>query len=95
MIQTPMDVLKNFPIRKSKKQKTTFREAAQKYFEYQGYEYREEKGSLGARNVVIGDPIYPRALCSKKFPSTADIQKISDILAAEMNRCNLKQEEAV
>lgn len=40
-----------------------------------------------AREVVIGDPIHPSELCTKKIPSTADIQKISDILAAEMNRC--------
>lgn len=44
------------------------------------------------RSVVIGEPIYPQALCSKKIPSTADIQKISDILAAEMNRCIPKKE---
>lgn len=40
-----------------------------------------------ARQVVVGEPIHPGALCTKKIPSTADIQKISDILAAEMNRC--------
>ena len=47
-----------------------------------------------AREVVIGEPIHPAALCTKKIPSTADIQKISDILAAEMNRC-IPQKEAV
>lgn len=41
------------------------------------------------RVVVIGDPIYPNELCTKKIPSTADIQRISDILVKEMNRCNL------
>ena len=71
MIQTPMDVLKNFPIRKSKKQKTAFREAAQKYFEYQGYEYREEKGSLGARNVVIGDPESAKYLITAHYDTPA------------------------
>lgn len=45
------------------------------------------------RDVVIGDPIYPKELCTRKFPSTADIQKISEILAAEMNRCIPKKEE--
>lgn len=44
------------------------------------------------RNVVIGKPIYPRELCTKKIPSTMDIQKISEVLAAEMNRCVLKKE---
>lgn len=49
------------------------------------------KGCKG-RDVVIGDPIYPNELCAKKIPSTADIQKISEILAAEMNRCIPKKE---
>lgn len=40
--------------------------------------------------VVIGDPIDPRELCTRKIPSTADIQRISDILMNEMNRCILK-----
>lgn len=44
------------------------------------------------RSVVIGEPIDPKALCTKKIPSTADIQNISNILAAEMNRCNPNQE---
>ena len=39
------------------------------------------------RKVVIGDPIYPNEICKKKIPSTADIQKITDVLMAEMNRC--------
>lgn len=45
------------------------------------------------RTVVIGEPIYPSELCTKKIPSTADIQKISDLLVAEMNRCVLKQSD--
>lgn len=46
-----------------------------------------------SRNVIIGEPIYPRELCAKKFPSTADLQKISEILATEMNRCMPQKEE--
>ena len=45
------------------------------------------------RDVVIGEPIDPKALCTKKIPSTADIQKITDILAAEMNRCIPQKEK--
>lgn len=47
-----------------------------------------------ARNVVIGEPIYPDELCTKKFPSTGDIQKISEILQEKMNHCVPKQEVA-
>ena len=39
--------------------------------------------------VVIGDPIYPNELCKRKIPSTADIERISEALRQEMNRCNL------
>lgn len=39
--------------------------------------------------VVIGDPIYPNELCKRKIPSTADIERISEVLRQEMNRCNL------
>lgn len=46
------------------------------------------------RNVVIGEPIDPKTICTKKIPSTADIQKLSDILAAEINRC-IPNKEAV
>lgn len=42
------------------------------------------------RVVVIGDPIYPNRLCSRKIPSTADINNISNILIEEMNKCILK-----
>ena len=39
--------------------------------------------------VVIGDPIFPGELCKRKIPSTADIERISEALRLEMNRCNL------
>lgn len=56
MLQTPMDVLRAFPIRKTREQKKTFREAAGKYLASLGYSVREERGSFGCRNLVIGDP---------------------------------------
>lgn len=43
------------------------------------------------RCVVIGDPIDPRAYIQKKFPSTADIEKVSQVLMEEMNRCAAHQ----
>lgn len=47
------------------------------------------------RTVVVGEPIYPTRLCKKKFPSTGDIQAISDLLMAEMNKCILNTREEV
>ncbi len=55
-MEKPMDVLACYPIRKTKKQKQAFREDAVGYFQRLGYETRVEKGSLGSRNVVAGNP---------------------------------------
>ena len=39
------------------------------------------------RVVVIGNTVDPKAYIQKKFPSTADIDRVSQILLEEMNRC--------
>ncbi len=56
MLDQPMDVLEQFPIRKSKKQKQAFRDAVQAYGTRLGYPVTFEKGSMGAQNVIFGDP---------------------------------------
>lgn len=56
MLNTPMDVLARFPVRKSKRQKQAFRAEVQAYCQGLGYEVTVEKGSFGARNLIIGDP---------------------------------------
>ena len=56
MITKPMDVLSCYPVRKNKKQKAAFRDEVQSYVESLGYVCETEKGSLGAQNLVIGDP---------------------------------------
>ena len=56
MIETPMDIFRDFPVRKTKKQKQAFREAVQSYAEQLGYPCTVESGSLGSRNLVIGNP---------------------------------------
>ncbi len=53
---TPMDILREFPVRKSKKQKERFRQAVQDYAQRLGYKVTVEKGGLGARNLILGDP---------------------------------------
>jgi len=55
MIDKPMDVLRDFPVRKSKKQKLAFRDAIQSYFMTIGYDTTIEKGKMGAMNIVIGN----------------------------------------
>lgn len=71
MIATPMDVLKEFPIRKNKKQKQAFREAVQSYCEGLGYSVSTEKGSMGARNVVIGSPETAKYLVTAHYDTPA------------------------
>ena len=56
MITIPMDVLLLYPVRKNKKQKAAFQEDVQSYVQSLGYTCKTEKGSMGARNLVIGDP---------------------------------------
>lgn len=39
------------------------------------------------RKVIVGEPIDPKAICTRKIPSTADIENITKCLQAEMERC--------
>lgn len=71
MLQTPMDVLTRFPVRKTKNQKAAFREAVAGYARNLGYECREEAGSFGCRNLVIGDPEKAKYLVTAHYDTCA------------------------
>ena len=71
MITKPMDVLQHFPIRKSKAQKQQFRDAVQSYLKTIGYEAAIEKGSLGSRNIVIGNPETAKYLLTAHYDTPA------------------------
>lgn len=71
MLARPMDVLTAFPVRKSKKQKQAFRDAVQSYAQSLGYSVTIEKGSLGSRNVVIGDPETAKYLVTAHYDTCA------------------------
>ncbi len=71
MIDKPMDVLKAFPIRKSKQKKRAFRDAVQSYLRTVGYESTVEKGSMGARNLVIGNPATAKYLVTAHYDTPA------------------------
>ena len=66
-----MDVLTAFPVRKSKQQKQEFRDAAQSYLKQFGYSPTVEKGSLGCRNMVIGDPETAQYLITAHYDTCA------------------------
>ena len=71
MMTAPMDVLHQFPVRKSKAQKQTFRDAVTSYAEGLGYCVTEEKGSYGARNLVIGNPDAAEYLITAHYDTPA------------------------
>ena len=71
MIQTPMDVLREFPVRKTGRQKRRFREAVQSYGEHLGYETQVESGAGNTRNVVLGDPETARVLITAHYDTPA------------------------
>ena len=71
MLTRPMDILSAFPVRKSKQQKQEFRDAVQSYLAQFGYSASVEKGSLGCRNVVIGDPETAQYLITAHYDTCA------------------------
>ena len=71
VIDKPMDVLRQFPIRKNKKQKRAFRDAVQSYGQSLGYTVTVEKGSFGAHNVVIGSPETAKYLVTAHYDTPA------------------------
>ncbi len=56
MTETTKTIFEKYEIRKTKKQKALFRKYVGEYATSLGYQVKEEKGSLGARNIVVGDP---------------------------------------
>ena len=71
MLHTPMDILKAYPVRKSRKQKTAFRQDVREYLSRQGYEAKEEKGSFGAVNLIAGDPEKAKYLVTAHYDTCA------------------------
>jgi len=60
-----------FPVRKSGRQKRAFREAVKAMAESLDYPYREEKGSFGLCNVVMGDPEKSKFLVTAHYDTCA------------------------
>ena len=56
MLQKTMDITKQYPVRKSKKQKQAFREAVTAYAQGLGYAVRTEKGTFQCQNLILGEP---------------------------------------
>lgn len=70
-MNTPMDVVKNYPVRKSKKQKQAFRADVTQWLQDLGYPVCEEEGSFHSCNLVIGDPQRARYLVTAHYDTCA------------------------
>ena len=70
-MNTPMDVVKNYPVRKSKKQKQAFRADVTQWLQNLGYPVCEEEGSFHSCNLVIGDPLGARYLVTAHYDTCA------------------------
>lgn len=71
MIQNVYDIPTAFPVRKSRKQKELFRQEVQSYAQALGYSCQVEAGSLGSKNVVIGDPEGAKYLVTAHYDTCA------------------------
>lgn len=71
MLTQPMDVLEQFPVRKSKKRKQEFRQEVSRLLESYGYTCHEERGSMGAVNLVAGDPERAKYLITAHYDTCA------------------------
>ena len=67
----PMDILTEFPIRRSKTQKQNFRDAVQSYLQNLEYTCQVEEGLFGCRNLVIGDPEKAKFLVTAHYDTCA------------------------
>ncbi len=71
MIEKPMDVLKNHPVRRSEEQKTAFIAEVTEYVQKLGYTVIVESGQKKERNIVIGDPEKAKYLVTAHYDTPA------------------------
>lgn len=71
MFENPVDVLKQFPVRKTKVQKEAFRRAVQSYGERLGYPVTLEKGQFGVCNILLGNPESAKFLVTAHYDTCA------------------------
>lgn len=73
MLTKPMDILTQYPVRRSKAQKQAFRDAVQTYAESLNYPVSVENGKFGSRNLIIGDPENAKYLVTAHYDTCAKI----------------------
>ena len=71
MLNTPIDILTQFPIRKTTEQKQAFRDAVQAYAQELGYTVTIEQPKKKCNNIVIGDPQSAKYLVTAHYDTPA------------------------
>ena len=71
MTATTQTILSAYQVRKSKAQKRAFAAYLKEIAEQNGYTYREERGSFGATNLIVGDPSRAKFLCTAHYDTCA------------------------
>ena len=71
MTETTQTVFEKHQIRKSRKQKTAFIDYVQATAASLGYDSRTEKGYLGARNIVVGNPDTAKVVYTAHYDTCA------------------------
>ena len=67
MTQTTKEIFEKYQVRKTKKQKTAFIAYVKQLADRWGYDCTVEKGSFGARNIVIGNPDTAKVLYTAHY----------------------------
>lgn len=71
MSETARDVFAKYEIRKTKRQKTAFIQYVSSVADAEGYGCRVEKGYLGARNIVVGNPDTAKVVYTAHYDTCA------------------------
>ena len=71
MTETTQTILEKYQIRKSRKQKTAFIDYVQATATELGYDSHTEKGYLGARNIVVGNPDTAKVIYTAHYDTCA------------------------
>lgn len=69
--ETTQTIFEKHQIRKSRKQKTAFIDYVQSVSAAEGYECKTEKGYLGARNIVVGNPDTAKVIYTAHYDTCA------------------------
>ncbi len=71
MTETTKTVFERHEVRKSARQKAAFRDYVREIAAREGYDCREEKGFLGAKNLIVGNPATARVVFTAHYDTCA------------------------